>query len=476
MYLKSLELTNYRCYQNLVITLDGQTTVLVADNGGGKTAILDAIRVALWPYISRFDLAKTAYADPANTLTIDDVRIIESNHQPDNNIVGALNEMTRQLPASIKSVGDYGVGETTWERYRDSEAPRSQTKDDQACREMKSHAEKLQQTARNMEVNVQPLPVFGYYGTGRLWKEKRLTESKKGSKTHDKNIRTFAYRDCLDPASSYRQFEEWFIKAYKKVLESQIQRLQQGATFLDVDPQLKVPVKVVQDAVDEVLKPVGWKHLQFSQRDEALVLSHCNYGVMKADQLSDGIKNILAMIADIAYRCVLLNGHLGERAAKESEGIVMIDEVDMHLHPKWQQTVVGSLQVAFPKLQFILTTHSPQVLSTVPAKRIRVIHHEQNKETGETKSSAKVAAVQSLGVASADVMADLQHVNTVPDVEESRWLRDYKKMIDANQQNTEEGVRLKNRILDHFGESHHEWQECARLIRLQAMKMKLPRR
>ncbi len=476
MKLHKIILNNYRCYQTLSIELHPQTTILVANNGQGKTAVLDAIRVALWPYVSQFDLAKTAYADPANTLTIDDVRIIKSDHQPATTVVGALDEMTRQMPASIKAVGDYGEGTTTWERYRDSEAPRSQTKDDNASKKIKAYAKKLQQTIRNLELEPISLPVFGYYGTGRLWKEKRLTESKKGSRLHDENIRTFAYRDCLDPASSYRQFEEWFTKAYKKVLENQIQQLQQGATFIEVDPSLKVPVKVVQDAVDEVLKPVQWKCLQFSQRDEALVLRHDEYGVIKADQLSDGIKNILAMVADIAYRCVLLNGHLGESAAKASTGIVMIDEVDMHLHPSWQQTVVGSLQAAFPKIQFVLTTHSPQVLSTVSAECIRVIRHEKNIETGKEESFAEPASIQSLGVASADIMAELQGVDPVPDVEQANWLRRYKNLITQNEHDTTEGNALKEKILKHFGKEHHEWLECERLIRLQEMKAKLPKR
>ena len=69
------------------------------------------------------------------------------------------------------------------------------------------------------------------------------------------------------------------------------------------------------------------------------------------------------MIADIAYRCVSLNGHLGKEAALKSKGLVMIDEIDMHLHPEWQQVVISSLEKAFANIQFILTTHSPQVLT-----------------------------------------------------------------------------------------------------------------
>lgn len=474
MKLEKITLENFRCFKKLNIEFHPKTTILVANNGQGKSTILDAIRIALWPYVSQFDLAKTAYADPANTITIDDVRTIKSAEQQSKTF-GALDEMARQFTSSVSATGEYNAKQTTWQRFRDSEAKKSQTKDDVECKKLKTSAKALQQQVRDLSKQPIDLPVFGYYGKGRLWRENRLNDSKKG--TTEKNngqIRTFAYRDCLDPASSFRQFEDWFTSAYIQVMQYQIQQIEQGATFLGVDPALKRPVKVVQEAVNSVLKPVGWQHLQYSETyDKSLVLKHTELGVMKVSQLSDGIKNMLAMIADIAYRCVLLNGHLGEDAAKKSSGIVMIDEIDMHLHPIWQQSVISSLQDAFPDIQFIVTTHSPQVLSTVPKECIRVIKHELDSDTGQIISTANPPLKQSKGVASADVMADLQLVDPVPDVEEAHWLTEYKMLINQSEHENSEGVALKEKILKHFGETHQEWLECERLIRLQAMKAKL---
>lgn len=477
MKIDKILLENFRCYSSLEINFHPQMTVLIANNGQGKTSILDAIRIALWPFVSQFDLANTPYKDPANTITIDDVRIVRSGNTQRAANFGVLDEMVRIFPTSITATGNYGTGISKWQRFRDSEVTKSQTKDDKHCRLLKLYARELQKKVR--EVNEEPitLPIFGYYGTGRLWKEKRLTESKRGHNMNDENIRTFALRDSLDPASSYRQFEEWFTNAYKKVLEHQIAQLQEGATFIDVDPKLKIPVKVVQEAVNEVLKPVGWKNLQFSQRDdESLVLRHDEYGVMKADKLSDGIKNILAMIADIAYRAVLLNSHLGEMAAKQSPGVVMIDEVDMHLHPQWQQTVIDSLCEAFPNIQFIVTTHSPQVLSTVSSESIRIIKHNMILETGQWESIAEVPYEQSLGVSSGDVMAVLQGVDPVPNVKEAHWLTEFKTLISNNELDTEDAKNLKEKIIAHFHEDHPEWLKCQQLIRLATMKAKLANR
>ncbi|KHS71381.1 hypothetical protein QT13_08980 [Pectobacterium brasiliense] len=473
MKLDKITLKNFRCYSSLEIDLHREMTVLVANNGQGKTSILDAIRVALWPFVSQFDLANTPYKDPANTITIDDVRIIKATRSPSATGSGALDTMVRKLPSSVSAIGDYGQGTVEWQRFRDREAAKSQTKDDKNCRELKAFARNLQRQAREHDQEPITLPVFGYYGTGRLWKEKRLTEFKRGQNGNDENIRTFALRDCLDPASSYRQFEDWFTDAYKKVLEYQIAQLQQGETFIEVDPKLKSPVKVVQNAVNEVLKPVGWKNLQFSQRDdESLVLRHDKYGVMKADRLSDGIKNMLAMVADIAYRSVLLNGHLGEEAAKKSPGVVMIDEVDMHLHPQWQQTVIGSLKHAFPNVQFIVTTHSPQVLSTVSAECIRVLKHDVDPDTGEIISIAERQENQTIGTSSSDILVDYQKVNPIPPVKEASWVVEYTALIETGMHDSEKGKALRQKLIEVYGQSHRVLLDADKLIRFQIFKKK----
>ncbi len=89
--------------------------------------------------------------------------------------------------------------------------------------------------------------------------------------------------------------------------------------------------------------------------------------------LSDGSKSILAMAADIAYRMAILNPHLLGNVIKETTGIVLIDEIDMHLHPAWQRKIVSALHKTFPKIQFICTTHSPTVLTNVPQENIQIL-------------------------------------------------------------------------------------------------------
>lgn len=81
--------------------------------------------------------------------------------------------------------------------------------------------------------------------------------------------------------------------------------------------------------------------------------------------LSDGYRNVIGMVADIAYRMAILNPHLEEKTVEETPGIVLIDEIDLHCHPKWQRIIVNNLIEVFPKVQFIATTHSPFIIQSL---------------------------------------------------------------------------------------------------------------
>lgn len=93
---------------------------------------------------------------------------------------------------------------------------------------------------------------------------------------------------------------------------------------------------------------------------------------MPVRQLSDGERGILALVLDLTRRLAQGNPHLDDPAAK-AEAVVLIDEIDLHLHPKWQRQIVHNLREAFPHCQFIATTHSPQVIGEVEHERIQMI-------------------------------------------------------------------------------------------------------
>lgn len=455
MKLDAITLKNFRCYEDLTVKLHSQLTVLVANNGGGKTTLLDALRIGLWPFVSSFDLARTKFADPANAISIDDIRLLR---------VGR--DMARQLPSCIRLMGDYGVGQRTWERYRDNEVSGSHIRDDSEVKKLKTFAAELQEQVRNLKQAPVNLPVFGYYGTGRLYDEKRLTKGKKPTSHSDavsEGIRTFAYLDCLDPASSYKRFEAWFTSVFLQWREDQIRSLEREERNREVDHNILDAIKVVQGAVDIMLRPMGWHTLEYSETyDKSLILYHEQQGVLKVSQLSDGVKNMLAMVADIAYRCALLNGHLGQWAAVNTKGIIMIDEVDMHLHPNWQQTVLSSLATAFPNIQFIVTTHSPQALSTVHRENIRLLG--TNAE-GQMVVSEPLA--DSYGEPSNDVLQAIMHVDPQPPVPEKAQLERLTELADQGLYDGEEAQRLLVSLKQAFSPHHPQLEKIERSVRRQ---------
>lgn len=461
MKIDKLVVVNFRCFLGLTVKFHPQLTIFVAENGQGKSSVLDAIRIALWPFVSSFDLARNAYNDPRNAIAIDDVRLVKLNS----------GDMARQLPSLISMTGDFGAGrECTWRRYRDKETRRTKTKDDGDTVFMKRWVEALQGDTRNPDNPQRDLPVFGYYGTGRLWEQKRLTnitKGKDGSKKTDFFVRTFAYLNCLDPASTFKHFKEWFIWAFESYREAQIKQLENRAQDNAVTAA-RERVQVVQQAIDAILRPItGWHTLEYSvSHEKSLVLHHDQHGTLKVDLLSDGIRSVLAMVGDIAYRCIKLNPHLMSRAALETLGVVMIDEVDMHLHPEWQQLIVGSLREAFPNIQFIVTTHSPQVLSTVRRENIRVI-----RPNSKGYLVAEEPLAMTYGEPSGDVLQSVMLVDPQPPVSEKADLQRLTEWIDQGSYDAEEAKRLMSSLVESLGEHHPQLQRLQRSIsRQEALK------
>lgn len=174
-----------------------------------------------------------------------------------------------------------------------------------------------------------PLPVVAYYGTQRLWLHRKVTAAKRGVAS-----RYDGYIDCLDPASNHRLLTEWM---YQQTLVE----LQHGEPV----PQLRAVERAVCQCVD------GAMRFFFDVKSQDLQLERAGGERLPFSFLSDGYRNMVALVADIAWRSAVLNPHLGERAAELSEGVILIDEIDLHLHPRWQRRVLGDLRRAFPGLQ-----------------------------------------------------------------------------------------------------------------------------
>jgi predicted ATP-binding protein involved in virulence len=436
--LKRLTLRNFRRFEEITLDLDEKLTLLVAPNGGGKTAMLDGIALALW------DFEKDVLGLQHHGFEEWDVRRVPS---PD----GAMVPM---LPVSFDAQGTlYGFEPGTWRWELGALKGRTKHSEEQPSAKAAEEINYDLGMYAGQRRTIPPiLPVLRYYGTGRLWLSNRLTQGKKEA-AKDLTIQVEAYRDCLSSSSRYREFEVWFESVVREAQNEQ-------ATSVTSPHKPQGKLAAVRRAIERVLEPSGWKSLDWDFLTSTVVAVHDEHGRLPVSWLSDGIRNLIALVGDLAYRAVRLNPHLGAEACLKSPGIVMIDEVDVHLHPAWQQQVVRLLQEAFPEIQFVLTSHSPQVISTVSRECVRVLSGNEWRTPLE----------QTRGSESAEVLAAVMGVSSIPAVEEAQWVDEYKRMIDLGEDETEAGVELRRKIIAHFGEQHPLVLDCDRLRRWRAFK------
>ncbi|RRS09182.1 hypothetical protein EAG18_06995 [Pseudoalteromonas sp. J010] len=385
MKLKHLYLENFRGYKKFNCDFEANINVLVGLNGAGKTSILDSISIAYGQYFSALgtgvDRGINEHEIHLKMTQIDDV-----------------SQMNHQFPVivSCETFDDNNLRfPQKWQRKRTTLKGRTTQ-----VKELKEYAHTVQQHVQQNKIS--DLPMFGYYGTGRLWKQKSLSSKKVQSLVDSSRLE--GYRDCMDPESSYSAFAKWLKDETLVEIERKLAAFEQSG--FSADSVLEKSTRgllllALTEAVNKVLAPSGWSNVRYSATQKDIVATHQSHGVISVSNLSDGVRNMIGVVCDIAYRCIRLNPHLKEYAVKATNGIVLIDEVDMHLHPQWQQTVVESLANAFPNIQFILTSHSPQVIGSVKPECISIIKQSESGDFYGEKPS------QAFGLSSNDILNEL---------------------------------------------------------------------
>ncbi|MGX6592811.1 AAA family ATPase [Cetobacterium ceti] len=386
MKIKELYIKNFRCYENLKISLDENYTILIGANGAGKTAILDAMAIALGGYVSYFDTNNYG-------ITKDDslYKMYE---------LGSRIERTHQFPVSVKAIGTLSGKEIQWERALKSEKGRTANVN---LKDISSYANILDNKIQNGDTNL-IIPIIAYYGTGRLWMQKRDTRK---NKNNVRISRLKGYTDCLSPISNEKLMLKWFE-------EMTYIKLQEGKNI----PELEIVERAVAQCYKSIDESISEVNIYFDVKSRELEIStkYLDERIEKLPLrlLSAGIKSTLSMVADIAYRMAILNPQLLEKITEETPGIILIDEIDMHLHPAWQKKIIQDLCKIFPKVQFIFTTHSPTIIANIYKKHIRILNSlevfiPQNTTYGRD-SDAILREIMEVNIKPKDIVALIDNI------------------------------------------------------------------
>ena len=299
MFLESMILHNFRCFSDIEIKFNNRLTVVVGNNGAGKSTILEAATIAAGTLTAAMD-GLTNYG------------IKKSDAHYKYYDLGSTIDVQPQFPVEITASGKMDGKDITWSRSLKSAKGRGGLA---SAKELTSIAEEYQERMRNGDRELK-LPVISYYGTGRLWAQ----HSEKKNDTFEKNNRSNGYIDSLDGAANDKLMMKWF----EKMTYQQLQRQEKIPEF--------VAVKMALEQIFASVTGYSDVKVQFNLDTgeiDILYFDGTEHVRMPVSQLSDGYKCTISLIADIAYRMAILNPQLLNKVLVETEGIILIDEVGL---------------------------------------------------------------------------------------------------------------------------------------------------
>ncbi|WP_437713108.1 AAA family ATPase [Sorangium sp. So ce448] len=355
MRIDEIRLLNFRAFERFALHLDPRLTVLVGRNGTGKTTVLEGLAVALGAWLSFFNASRDDRPIPKSA-----ARFVTTMH-------GGVPSTATCYPVRVEASGETPLGHVAWARELRGADSRTTTGVTKSGREGPLEATRFMPRGIEDAISgAEPiaLPVLAYYGTGRLWHHKRdRNPERAGLKS-----RLQGYRAALEAASDQKGFEAWM--AWRE--EDRVQRLARAAEEGRPLSEVRSPeLEGVSAAACACLE--GARRIYYSANHQELRVDFLDGSSLPFGALSDGQRNLIAVAADIAWRATQLNPQLGAEAPARATGVVLIDEVDLHLHPAWQWHVLDDLLRAFPGIQFVVTTHSPQVMSAAPRGSVRLL-------------------------------------------------------------------------------------------------------
>ncbi|MCC5808694.1 MAG: AAA family ATPase [Opitutales bacterium] len=380
MHVENLNLTNFRGARSLPLKLDNRLNVLVGMNGAGKSSLLDSSAFLLSWFANRIKHTGAS----GRPITESDI----TNGEDTSTIEMVLIENGNPIQWSITKV-----------------------RAGHAKKEAGSSLNQLSEAAKRIQLAITDdkdginLPLFAYYPVNRAVLDIPLR-----IRERHRFDQLAAYDESLTSGANFRTFFEWFRE--REDLENEARRDREQLPLIDTGTKYPDPQLVAVRNALEIFMP-DFKNL--TVRRNPLRMEVEKNGVrLTVNQLSDGEKCLMAMVGDLARRMAIANP--GMDNPLKGKGVILIDEIDLHLHPKWQRMIISKLLEVFEGSQFIVSTHSPHVITHVQPENLFLLSLTD-------KGLQAIQPSESYGKTVERVLEDLMGLETTRprDVQESLW-------------------------------------------------------
>lgn len=419
MKINKITIKNFRGFTEKQFCFDERMNVVLGNNTTGKTTLLHAVQIALGAFLQELSLvsgcSRNARESDIGRIYSDTTKSFQKLKQkPSFEVDAVIIDGTYHFASK-----EYGSQEMAvrWRR----QGPKNSRRNAGDLMDAVARMEQKRRTADDTGAT-SILPLMLSFGASRL--ENNYNGAQKTETRASREQK--AYKGALEEKVDFKSAFDWLYRYDKEVVKN---REFEGTDIAFLTALKEAIPALRQVEIDRKNNELA-AQIQMAKDAEPYWLSY--------DMMSDGFKAMINIVSEVAYRCIELNGFLGEEAVRMTPGIVMIDEVDLYLHPHWQKHILSDLQTAFPQLQFIVTTHSPFIVQSVESRSVITLDGTKG-DNDPNKRSIEEIAISEMNL---DTVRSAKYNEMVEKAEL------YYRLVKAEKEDTPEAILLKKELDD----------------------------
>lgn len=435
--MRQITIENFRCYEVKTINFRRGVNLLIGDNSVGKTSLLRACNYVMNAFFSGYSDENTSWRSAED----DDFREIKSEEIVDNDLPIKITfdfdkedfpDVVLEDNKTISLISNEPIGEEGLARFCIEKKSRKNARNlVTGLKTLRDFASIMQKSSHSIVNGVArqsfSLPLFAYFTTEDIHTARKFDKEKIKFKKYPQKP-SFGYFESFD---------------CKGLLDCWLKRL----LVLKEAKKGEDEIECVRKAVVRALGSEGCDiidNVAIRHNDGEVFFRYCDGREVRSDLLSDGYRRLVSIVVDIAFRCALLNKVMyGDEAYKHTHGTVIIDEIDEHLHPELQVRIIKALHETFPKIQFIVSTHAPLVMSSVESNEDNVVYKLEYKDGTYSHKELNTYGLD------ASTIMDVYMDQTPRDLAIDAEIKAIEKLIDA--EDYHEARRLLDMMLERPG-------------------------